>query len=811
MPKKLLLGLTPLEAQKLLQKHGLNELEEKKNVSLWGILLEQIKSPLIYILIFAGLVSAFLKEYTDALVIFLAVVVNSLLGLWQEVKAEKALMALRSLIVPHTWVIRNGLEEKIQASQLVPGDIVVLKTGQKVPADGIILEEADLYLNEAILTGESEPIRKNVHWQQNQAFMGTVVVAGRGVMRVLQTGKKTKMGKIAQGLSQTVEEETPLKLQIKNFSQTLAIIMVFICLFILVQGLLKKQDFEEIFTLAVAVAVAAIPEGLVIAVTTILVLGMQRLLKAKTLVRRLLAAETLGSVNCICLDKTGTLTEGKMKVIDYLTDNKDLLFQASLLCNNLTNPLEQSLYSWAKIKLKGKEDVEEEKRLDEIPFSSVHKYIATLYEDYFFVSGAPEKIIRFSFTDKTKINFWLEKLNQFTRKGYRVIAFACRPNKKGQKEIAKQDVEKNLQWLGLVCFADPVRKNVAGVLQACQKAGIQVKVITGDYSQTAVAIANKAGLVNGNLNPDQVMEGEELSRISQDELSNVIDQIALFCRTTPEQKIKLVQTLQDKGKVVAMMGDGVNDSLALKKADIGIVVGEASEVAKETADMVLLDSNFQTIIKAISLGRSLFENIKKVVLYLLTSSFSEMILISGSLVVGLPSPLLAVQILWVNLVQDGLPSIALAFEDEEGGMLDQPPRPRNAQILDKEMKTIILGVGLVTDLILLIFFWFLMRQGIDLAVARTIVFMAIGVNSIFYIWGCKSLRQNLWQIKILDNFWLILSFVIGFVLLFMAIYLPFMRVVLQTTFLPLWAFGLILLYSLGKLAGIEAVKFFYKK
>ena len=823
--KKEISGLTSQQAIDRLKKYGSNELKRKEEVSWLKIFLDQLRSPLIYILIFAGIVTIFLKEYTDSIVIFAAVFVNTILGFFQEAKAEKSLFLLRQMIIPHAWVVRDGSEQKVESRKLVPGDLVILKTGEKVPADGIIIDSADLHINEAILTGESEPVKKEktklsngVNTKEaediNQAFMGTVIVAGWGKMLITQTGMKTKMGKIAGGLGETIQEPTPLKSQIKKLSHVLAVVMLVICLLIFFEGLAVGRSFVEMFTISVAIAVAAIPEGLVISVTMILVLGMQRLLASKALIRKLLAAETLGSVSCICADKTGTLTEGKMRVIKSDSLDKNLLIQSAILCNNLINPLELAMYNWAEKELENKGETEKEKllekkRIDEIPFSSEKKYMAILYDDYLLVSGAPEKILSFCNLSSQQRKIWDEKLEKYAHSGYRIVAFAYRKKESKDNKLKKEKIEEGLLWLGLLIFEDPIRKDVGAVLKSCQKAGIKLKVITGDYCGTAVAVLNKLGIVNGQLKDENIMEGSKLQKISEEELEKIIDKIVLFCRTTPQQKIKIVEALQAKGEVVAMMGDGVNDVLALKKADIGVVVGEASEVAKETADMVLLDSNFKTILQAVKLGRATFQNIKKVVLYLLSDSFTEVILVAGSLALGLPIPLLAVQILWVNLIEDGLPGIALAFEKDDEGLLNKPPRKKDAPILDKEMKIIIFIIGFVTDLGLFAVFFILLKLSFPMDFIRTVIFVALGIDSLFYIFSCKSLHKNIWKTKFWDNMFLNISVILGLILLIGAIYLPFLQTLLHTVSLPFWAFFLLIIFAVLKVAAIEGVKSFF--
>lgn len=835
-----LIGLSSKEALKRLEKYGPNEIERKKQLPWLRLLLDQFKSPLIYILFFAGLITLILKEWTDALVIFLAVGVNTILGFIQEYKAEKSLVALRKILVSHAKVIRDGKEELIETKDIVPGDLVILLTGSKVPADGVVVEGISLHLNEAILTGESVPVEKK---DKEKVFMGTVVVSGRGKMLVTKTGMKTKMGGIAGQLKETIEEETPLKKQIGHLSKILAIIFAFVCLIIFFEGLWREREILEMFTLSVAVAVAAIPEGLVVSLTVILSLGMQRVLKRKGLVRKLLAAETLGSVDIICADKTGTLTEGKMKVTDWETEKgskseEEEILKAAVLCNNMINPLEVAMINWVKEKVGEVEEIIKlNPRIDEIPFSSEKKFIAVLVKSptdtsgvsrgKIFLSGAPEMVMEMCLmTEKEKIK-WQKKLDEFTKKGLRVVAFSYATGdlkklktnflslKKG---LQKYDGQINgdwhylqLKWLGLLLFEDPVRLEVKQALKTAQLAGIKIKVITGDYRNTAISVLNKLEINGGQLKDEQVMEGWELEKASDEELTKRIDEIVLFARTTPEQKIRIVEALQAKGHSVAMMGDGVNDALALKKADIGIVVGEASEVAKETADMVLLDSNFKTVVAAVEEGRGIFENIKKVVLYLLSDSFTEIVLIGGSLLLGLPTPLLSAQILWVNLVEDGLPGLALAFEPKDKGLMKEPPRPKNAPILDEELKILIFVIGIITDLLLLIIFYLLFRFKLPIEMTRTIIFAALAVDSLLYVFSCKTLRANLWHEDIFSNKFLLFSVLIGFLLLIAGIYTPFLNLILKTERLPLLAWPLIFTKGLITIGGIELVKWLFLK
>lgn len=829
--KTQVLGLSAKEALRRLKKYGSNEIERGKRLSWLRLLFDQFKSPLIYILFFAGLITLFLKEWTDSLVIFLAVGVNTVLGFIQEFKAEKALVALRQILVLHARVIRDGKEELIEAKNLVPGDLVILKTGDRVPADGEVIQGIDLHLNEAILTGESVPVKKK---KKEEVFMGTAIISGRGQMLVSRTAMETKMGKIAGRLKETIEEETPLKKQIGSLSKILAIVFAFVCLIIFFEGLWRERGLLEMFTLSVAVAVAAIPEGLVISLTVILSLGMQRVLKKKGLVRKLLAAETLGSVDIICADKTGTLTEGKMRVVKAeLTDEKKGK-TAVAVCNNMTNPLEIAMMHWVK---EEREDIGEiikkHSRIDEIPFSSEKKFIAVLTEGEeknqaeFFLSGAPEMVMEMCLMGAKEKEKWRQKLNDYTNKGLRVVAFSwatgdlnkLKANFSHLKEgWRKYDGRVNgnwhflkLKWLGLLLFEDPIRTEVKQALALCKRAGIKVKVITGDYRNTAAAVLNKLEITKTQLKGDQVMEGWELEKISEEELIKKIEEIVLFCRTTPEQKIRIVEALQAKGHSVAMMGDGVNDALALKRSDIGVVVGEASEVAKETADMVLLDSNFNTIVAAVEEGRGIFENIKKVVLYLLSDSFTEVILIGGTLLLGMPIPLLPAQILWVNLVEDGLPGLALAFEPKDKDLMKEPPRSKKSPIIDQELKVLIFVIGIVTDFLLFVVFYFLLKLDYPIEIIRTVIFGCLAIDSLLYVFSCKTLRANLWHENLLSNKFLVFSVLIGFIMLFASIYTPFLNVVLKTQRLSLGFWVLIFSLGIVDVLGIELVKWLFLK
>lgn len=807
-------GLTSEEARLRLYRHGPNKLKEKKDFSILKIVFNQFKSPLIYILVFAGLVSFFLQEYTDSLVIFLAVGVNTLLGFFQELKAEKSLAALKKILVFQAFVLRDGEEKKINVEEIVPEDLVVLKTGQKVPADGVLFSSQDLGIEEAILTGEAKPVNKK---KGEPVFMGTVVVAGRGIFKVEKTGMETRIGQITKTLAQTADEETPLRKRLSTLSKFLSLLVGSICFLVFLSGLLRGEEFLKMFEFSVALAVAAIPEGLPIAVTLILTLGMLRLLKKKALIRKLLAAETLGSVSVICSDKTGTLTEGKMRVTNLDFVDRELGIKSMILCNNSTTLLEIGMNKWLEAKnLKGKaQNIRAEyPRIDEIPFTSAKKYIVTLHsaeqneeKNLLLFSGAPEVVLAHCKLKAEEKEKQEAKINQWAGEGLRVTGFAYK--KTENTKIVNSDL-KDLVWLGILGFEDPVRKEVSPAFKTCQEAGIKIKIITGDYRPTAEAVIRQLDLYHGMLAEDEVLSGEELENLNQKELDAKIDKIILFYRTTPEQKIKIVTSLQDLGETVAMMGDGVNDALALKKADIGVVVNEASEVAKETSDMVLLDSSFSTIVAAVKEGRLIFENIKKVLTFLLSDTFSEVGLVAIVIFLGLPLPLEPVQILWLNLLEDGLPGLALAYEKEDGDDLVKN-NGKNRKIFNWEMKMIIFFVSLLTDLLLLMIFYFSWSLGKNLSMTRSIIFLAMGIHTLFWAFSCRNLKKNLWQYNPFSNWFLNLAIFLALLLLFGAVYLSPLQQILKTEAVNIGWLMVIIGFGLVNLSFIEVTKWIFIK
>lgn len=798
-------GLSGKEAEKLLEKYGPNVLPETPPPSDLSIVLSQVKSPLVYILIFAGVVTFILGEVPDTVIIFLAVFINTILGFIQERRAGRALSALKQILHPKTKVIRNGKEEAIDVEEIVPGDIAVLTQGEKVPADGVLVEANRLFVDEAVLTGESMPVGKTViqlsvinsqlsdgSWlagktetdkpeienrkrkTENRVYMGTIVSAGRGLMRVETTGAKTEIGKIAKSI-QEPSEDTPLKKQLKKFSKQLSVLVLILVSFVFMVGVLKGFSVAEIFETSVALAVSSIPEGILVGLTIVLAIGMQRILKRKGLVRNLVSAETLGGVTTICIDKTGTLTEGKMQVTDFVGNEADLALQM-VLANDLDDPLTTSAFEWAKKKLgtenselRAEELLKKYDQIDSIPFSSEDRFFASLNfwndkNNTIFVNGAPEFLLEWSNLDKEEKASVFKKINSFTKQGKRVLGLARKSVAKSKRRLSKRDVKSDLEWVGILAFADPVRSGVKQALEKTEKAGIKLVVITGDYAQTAVSVMNQLGIKTSN---KSIMTGEELNKIKIENLSSRLlsrNSVNLFARTTPQQKFKIVEALKKKGEIVAMMGDGVNDAPALKKADIGIVVGEATDVAKESADLVLLDSSFATIVSAIEEGRGIFDNIRKIILYLMSDSFEEIIAVIASIIAELPLPVTAVQILWINLVSDGFPNMALTFDPKENEIMSKSPRSPQEKVISSWMKKLIVIVSLSGGAIAFALFTLFYKTTDSLAISQSIAFATLGINSLVYVFSIRTLTNPFWRRNPFKNKWLNLAVLAGFFL-----------------------------------------------
>ncbi|MFH0854692.1 MAG: cation-translocating P-type ATPase [bacterium] len=869
-------GLDENEAEKRLKKNGENKLPEEKNRSKFAIFFMQFRNPLIYVLLIAAVISLFLEKYADAIVIIVAVIINTFIGYIEESKADSALLKIKRLIKQNVKVLRkekNKIREiEIDSVWLVPGDIIILSSGDKVPADARIIEENELKINEASLTGESMPVEKsieklkkgaNLAERTNMCYMGTTVMSGNGRAIVCMTGRETELGNIAKMVNETKDEKTPLQEKIVKFSKMLSVLVFILCLLILNVGILRGFNCLEIFLTSVAIAVAAIPEGLVISVTVILALGMQRILKKNALVKKLVAAETLGSASVICMDKTGTLTEGRMAlshiVVEELKNGHDaskngfknlsqdvsFALKIGMLCNNTIvenkndelhnwvmhgDSTETALYLAAVQAGFEKEKLEEmQPKIKEIPFNEERKYMATIHKknrendslplSYIaYIKGAPEILIekldkiksdnRIIYIDDDKKKEIKKQYEELSSKGLRVIAVGYKEiSKKVYEEtLNKEDLIDKIIFVGFMGLKDPLRKDAKETVFACLAAGINPIIITGDHRLTAKAIMEEVGIP---VDSDNILEGDKLDKMSDEELKKVIKKIKIYARVSPRHKLRVVDAWQRGGEVVAMTGDGVNDAPAIKSADIGIALGSGTDVAKETADIILLDDSFKTIVDIIKEGRIIFDNIRKIILYLLSDSFSEMILIVGSLFFSLPLPVLPVQILWINLVTDGFPGIAMAMEPGETEVEKEKPRLKSEPLMNFEMKILIFIISIITSSILFFVYLYLLRINLDLKYLRTLIFGLLGTDSLIYAFSCRSLRKPIWKTNIFNNKYLILAVVFGFALQIIPIYFPPLQKLLHLAPLSIKDWIIIIIFGIINIIMIEICKSFF--
>lgn len=846
------IGLTEKEVKKRARRFGLNKISEEKPFPKVKLFLEQFKSPLVYILLAAGIVTLLLNEYADTIVILGAVLLNTIIGYLQESKAGQALRKLKKILQVKAIVFRDGQEKRILQKKLVPGDIIFLRAGNKVPADGRLIESHNLRINESVLTGEWLTAQKNekvlplktpLADRDNMVYLGTIIEDGWGKAVVAQTGSKTEIGKLSQMIKETEKKKTPYQKKISRFSKIIGIIIVLICLAIFIEGTITgRVGFVEMFTTSIAIAVAAIPEGLPVAMTVILALGMQRILKRKGLVRKLAAAETLGSTSIILTDKTGTLTKAKMEVAGIYAEHKsrDLALKIAMLCNesfieNFKEPMEKwiirgrptekaLLLAAVQSGLSKAELTKKQPKIDQFLFDPDYKYAATLHQlepgnNILYTVGSPEKILAISshldnngqkknllLTDLRKLK---KKCDDLTNQGLRVIAVAYQKTKKQKIDLLTEEKEKKMVFVGFFALHDPIRKETKRAIKLCRQAGMRPIIVTGDHKLTARAVAQKLGF---KLKEENILEGKDLDRMPNGEFEKKFKNIQIYARVEPAQKLRIVQAWQKEGEVVAMTGDGINDAPALKQADIGVALGSGTDVAKEVSDLVLLTDNFNIILAAIEEGRAIIDNIRKVITYLLSDSFTEIVLIGVSMLFGWPLPILAAQILWINLIEDGLPDIALAFESKEKGLMKRKPQGHDIPLLTKEMKVLIFIIGLITDLFLLgLFFWLIKYSGYQMPHIRSIIFAGLTIDSLFYVFSCKSLKRNLWHINPFSNKFLIGAWLFGLIMLLAALYFSPLQSLLRTT--PLNTFDWVLVLGLGliNMILIEGTKWWFIK
>ncbi|MCD6410772.1 HAD-IC family P-type ATPase [bacterium] len=836
-------GLSLSEAESRKKIFGLNILPQKEKLTAVKILFSQLKNPLIYILIIAGGVALFLQEYTDAIVILLAAGVNTIIGYLQEYKANKTFEKLQKTISFNAKVLREGKTLFLDIKELVPGDIILIQEGDRVPADARIIEEDDLTVNESMLTGESMPQEKNeavvssntpLGDRENMIYMGTTVESGRAKAVVVATGKDTQMGKISDVLQQIKEEKTPLQRKISQLSKRLAVFLTIIVFLVFLWGIFVGYDVKEMFIISVALAVASIPEGLPIALTVTLAIGMQRILKHKGLVRQMVAAETLGSASVICTDKTGTLTYGEMRVEKiYVYKNQkrkeDLLLKTITFCNTaffeerkwkerkvVGNMTERALLEYSFQEGYLKEDLlKSEPQIKFSSFNSKDKFSFSIHKNFsdnilVYCLGAPEILLEKSRSQKKEREAIKRKINDLTNEGFRVLGagFKSLSGKNTLESSTHQKIIEGVDFLGLIALRDPLREDAKETIQKVKSAGIKPIIVTGDHKLTAKRIAQKVGI---KVEDKNILEGKDIDKLDEKEFSQKISEISVYARVAPEHKIKIIKAWQAKNEVVAMTGDGVNDVLALKKADIGIALGSGTDIAKESADLILLDNSFKIILEAIEEGRVIIDNIRKVVTYLFSDLFSEIILIGASILFKLPLPLLPAQILWINLIEDSLPNFALALEPKEKDVLKRKPEKKEKPLLTLEMKWIIFFVGLITDFLLLGLFLWLYYHRLPMSHIRTIIFAGLGMDSLFFVYSCKNLHKNIWRVNIFSNKYLVLSSFFRLGAILTAIYLPLFQKLLKLSPLSYFEWFYVIMIGILNLLLIELVKLIFIK
>ncbi|MCQ4691002.1 cation-translocating P-type ATPase [Clostridium sp. SL.3.18] len=805
--------LTSEQARTNQEIYGFNELVEGKKKSMIQIFLEQFKDFLVIILIIAAIVSGFLGDAESAAVIFIVITINAILGTVQTVKAEQSLNSLKQLSAPEAKVIRDGVVIQIPSREVTVGDEVVIEAGDCIPADGKLLECASLKVDESALTGESLSVEKSLEEvpegaalgdQTNRVFSGSFSTYGRGTFEVTAIGMETEVGKIAKLLKTTSEKRTPLQINLDDFGKKLSIIILVFCAVLFAINVIRGGSAVDAFLFAVALAVAAIPEALSSIVTIVLSFGTQKMAKEHAIIRKLQAVEGLGSVSIICSDKTGTLTQNKMTVEDYYVDgkrisvadinldnrNQKMLLNCSMLCNDSTNtdgqeigdPTETALINLgSNLGMEAAMTRERYPRMSEVPFDSDRKLMSTahVFDDRYVmvVKGAVDVLLRRmshirigdtvrEITDEDQMQIEIQNL-EFSRDGLRVLAFAYK-ELDGEKELSIED-EEGLTFLGLIAMMDPPREESKAAVEECIKAGIRPIMITGDHKITAAAIAKRIGILKDE---SEACEGAVIEEMSDEELKDFVEKISVYARVSPEHKIRIVRAWQEKGNIVAMTGDGVNDAPALKQANIGVAMGiTGSEVSKDAAAMVLTDDNFATIIKAVENGRNIYQNIKNSIQFLLSGNFGAILAVLYASIAGLPVPFAPVHLLFINLLTDSLPAIALGLEPHSKEVMKQKPRPMNESILTKQYLLSIgtegLGIGIMTMAAFLIGY----RSG-DAVLASTMAFGTLCTSRLVHGFNCKSSRPVLFTKRFFNNIYLIGAFLIGLVLITGVLMIP---------------------------------------
>jgi Ca2+-transporting ATPase len=802
-------GLSSEEVKERQDEHGKNELIEKEKPGPITKFIGQFKDFLIILLIVAAIAAAIIGDITDAIVILIVVILNAVIGFIQENRAENAMEQLKSMTSSEAVVIRDGELQKTSASELTVGDVVILEEGDNVPADLRLLKSYDLMVDESALTGESKPSEKDENSLSedettNLAFMDTYVSSGRARGVVVEIGMNTAIGKIAE-MIQGEEQKTPLQDRIHGLGKLMGLLALVVCTGIFTLQFFKGVPIVENFLTAVSLAVAAVPEGLPAILTLTLALGMQRMAKSNAVVRKLLAVETLGSCTTICTDKTGTLTKNKMTVRQTRITSPEMAFKISALCNNssisngkvIGDPTDGAMLVYAEENDYKRDELEEvHKRIFEIPLDSERKRMTTVNnfhgDRYVLTKGAPEIIIErcnmveedgelSQITEENRKEV-LEDLKGMTSEALRVLALAYRKMDPDEDYEDKDALESNLIYVGLVGMMDPPRKEAKEAVALCEKAGIKVVMITGDNKDTAAAIASEIGILKGG----KVLTGPDLDKIDDEKFKEIVQDVNVYARVFPEQKVRIVEALKSRGQVVAMTGDGVNDAPALKKAAIGIAMGSGTDVAKESSDMLLQDDNFATIVEAVKEGRTIFDNIKRFVKFQLSTNIGAILTITVASLASLPIPFNPIQILWINIIMDGPPAQSLGVEPSEANVMERKPSKGN--IIPRRNLIRIVIAGIVMSIGTLLLYVYKLNSGASVITATTVAFTVFVMYQIFNVFNCKAKGM-------IPNKTLLIAVAASFSLQLCVIYLPFLQGIFRTTAISYMDWALIVVVA----------------
>ncbi|MGG7078014.1 calcium-translocating P-type ATPase, PMCA-type [Clostridium sardiniense] len=840
-------GLTTKEAEKRMKSFGLNELEHKSNASPVKIFLSQFNDFMVWVLIGATVISGFMGDTADAITILIIVIVNAFLGFFQEFKTEKSLEALKDMAAPTCKVYRDGRISVINSKYLTIGDIVILEAGDRIPADGEFLEASGVVVDESLLTGESVGVNKDANKGHNSGFMGTNVLKGKGLFKVMEIGMKTEMGKIANLLQNIEEEKSPLKEKLDSLGKILVILCLIICVIVTVLGILRGNEAGEMFMLGVSLAVAAIPEGLAAIVTVALALGVSKMLKRNALVRKLPAVETLGCTSVICSDKTGTLTQNKMTVKEAYINGKivelqkeninnvkgiEKLKSALVHCNDCQldkkskkldkalfgDPTETALVRMFFDKVSDVKDFTDKvERVFDIPFDSTRKMMSVIVKEndreICYIKGAPERIIEKSnyiyedgivkpltYQKKKLISNSLEAMSS---RALRCIGAAY----KVDGLVKNEKLENDLIFIGLAGSIDPPRAEARDAVLKCKLAGIKPVMITGDHKNTALAIAKSLNICK---NEEQVLTGKEIEDMTDKELYNKVNNTRVFARVSPNHKLRIVKAFKSRGNIVAMTGDGVNDAPAIKEADIGISMGiSGTDVTKEASAMILMDDNFNTIVAAVEEGRVIYDNIRKFIRYLLSCNLGEVLTMFLATLFMLPNPLTPIQILFVNLATDGLPAIALGVDPADNDIMRQQPRAKKEGIFARGLTEKILIRGTLIGICTLLSFMVGRYYRMDLETCRTIALSTLIMSQLFHVFECRSERHSIFEIKLFTNPYLVGAVTVSISMLLAILYVPFLRGIFHTVPLMINHWAIVAFFS-GVIAFINSVYLFIK-